>query len=106
MSVEMITTLVGVVSILLAFAGAFGWLIHRMDGQNAALRNDLGTRIDGVESNLGARIDGVESKLGARIDGVRNDLGARIDKMTDELVEVKIAVARVEGPPRHLITGR
>lgn len=73
MSAEMITTLVGVVSILLAFAGAFGWLIHRMDGQNAVLRADL---------------------------------GERIDKMADELVEVKIAVARVEGPPRHLITGR
>lgn len=80
MSAEMITTLVGVVSMLLAFAGAFGWLIHRMDGQSA--------------------------EHGARIDGVRADLGARIDKVGDELVEVKIAVARVEGPPRRLITGR
>ena len=84
MSSETITTLVGVVSILLAFAGAFGWLIHRMDRQSTELRNDLG----------------------AQISSVRSDLGVRIDKVTDELVELKIAVARVEGPPRHLITGR
>lgn len=80
MSAEMITTLVGVISILLAFAAAFGWMIHR---------------IDGVEDRLGARIDGVEEKL-----------GARIDKVNDELVEVKVAIARIEGPPRHLVSSR
>lgn len=84
MSVEMITTLVGIVSILLAFAGGFGWLVHRMD----------------------ARIDGVGEKLGARIDGVEEKLGARIDKVAGELVEVKVAIARIEGPPRHLVSGR
>ena len=69
MSAEMITMLVGVVSILLVLAGAFGWMIHRLDL--------------------------LESKL-----------GARIDKVADELVEVKIAVARVEGPPRHILPAR
>lgn len=73
MSVETITMLVSTVSILLALAGGFGWMIHRMD----------------------SRIDSVESKL-----------GARIDRVADELVEMKIAVARIEGTPRHLITGR
>lgn len=80
MSVEMITTLVGVVSMLLALAGGFGWMIHRMDG--------------------------VEDKLGARIDGVERNLDARIDKVADELVEVKVAIARIEGPPRHLVSTR
>lgn len=80
MSVEMITTLVGIVSILLALAGGFGWMIHR--------------------------IDGVERKLGSRIDGVENNLGSRIDKVADELVEVKVAIARIEGPPRHLVSAR
>jgi hypothetical protein len=87
MSVETITMLGSPVSILLALAGGFGWMIHRMD-----------SRIDSVESRLGARIDSVD----VRIDG----LGARLDRVADELVEVKIAVARIEGTPRHLITGR
>lgn len=84
MSVEMITVLIGTVSILLAFAGAFGWMVHRMD----LLENRL------------------EHKLGARIDGLDEKLGARIDRVAEELVEVKIAIARVEGPPRHLLPVR
>lgn len=80
MSIEMITTLIGVVSILLALAGGFGWMVHRMD-----------TRIDAVRTDFDARFD--------RLD-------ARVDRMSDELVEVKIAIARVEGPPRHLLPAR
>lgn len=84
MSVEMITTLVGVVSMLLALAGGFGWMIHRMD-----------SRMDSFEIRLGARIDTVEEKL-----------GARIDKVASEQVELKVAIARIEGPPRHLVSAR
>jgi hypothetical protein len=84
MSVEMITTIVGVVSMLLALAGGFGWMIHRFD----------------------ARLDGVESKLAARIDGDEDKLGARIDKVSEELVEVKVAIARIEGPPRNPVSAR
>lgn len=95
MSVEMITTLVGVVSILLAFAGGFGWMIHRMDA-----------RLDRVEGKLSARIEALDGKQSARSDALEASLGARIDKLADEVVEVKIAVARIEGPPRHLVTAR
>ena len=73
MSVETITILIGIVSVLLTFGGAFGWMIHRVD---------------------------------SRMDRMSADLGSRMDRMSDELVEVKIAIARVEGPPRHLLTGR
>lgn len=73
MSVEAITMLIGIVSILLALATGFGWMIHRMD---------------------------------SRLDVVENRLGSRIDKVTDELVEVKVAIARIEGPPRHLVSAR
>lgn len=69
MSTETITILIGIVSLLLALAGGFGWMVHRMD------------------------------RMGAELNG-------RMDRMSDELVEVRIAIARVEGPPRHLLTGR
>jgi len=106
MSVEMITMLIGIVSILLALAGAFGWMIHRMDVLENRLEGKLGARIDAGDERLGARIDAGDERLGARIDALDEKLGARIDKVADELVEVKIALARVEGPPRHLITAR
>lgn len=39
-------------------------------------------------------------------DDTKKELGARIDRIADEIVEVKISVARIEGQPRHLITAR
>lgn len=102
MSVDTIAMLVGIASILLALAGGFGWMIHRMDSTSSSLESKLGARIDAVD----ARIETVERNLGARIDTVERNLGARIDKINDELVEVKIAVARFEGPPRHLLPAR
>ncbi|BDZ39206.1 hypothetical protein [Microbacterium suwonense] len=95
MSVEVITMLGVGVSILLAIGSVGGWMIHRMDIVSSRL-----------ESRLGSRIDRVESKLGSRIDRVESQLGSRIDRVQEELVEVKVAVARIEGPPRHLVTAR
>ena len=42
----------------------------------------------------------------ARIDRLDEKLSSRMDGMQRELVEVKIAVARLEGPPRRLVTTR
>lgn len=39
-----------------------------------------------------------------RIDAVDKKLSARIDALADEVTGVKIAIARLEGPPRHLVT--
>ena len=80
MSVELIALVISTLTMLLGFVTVIGWLITRSDRQF----DRLGSRIDGVERGLGSRIDGVER----------------------ELVEIKIAVARIEGPPRHLITAR
>ncbi len=95
------------------FAG-FAWVLRRIDDRSDAVEDKLGVRIDAVEDKLGARIDALEDKLGARIDaldarlsarigGVEEKLGARIDALTGEVTGVKIAVARLEGPPRHLV---
>ncbi|XRD70174.1 response regulator [Microbacterium esteraromaticum] len=91
MSVDSITILIGIASVLLAIAGGFGWMIHRMDG---------------IARDLDARMDRMSAGLDARVERMSDELGARMDRMSDELVEVKIAIARVEGPPRHLLTGR
>jgi phage baseplate assembly protein W len=117
MSVEVITMLGVGASILLAGGSACGWMIHRMDKISDRLetnlgsriervQTELGSRIERVETNLGSRIDRVETELGSRIERVKTELGVRIERVQTELVEVKIAVARIEGPPRHLVTAR
>ncbi|UNK70130.1 response regulator [Microbacterium sp. H1-D42] len=90
MSVEMITMLIGIASILLALGSGFGWMIHRMDGTS----KDLGERID--------RVDGRIDRLDGRIDRIDE----RLSDLKDEIVEVKIAIARVEGPPRQFLAAR
>lgn len=50
------------------------------------------------------RTDAVDHKLSARIDGVETRLGERIDNLAHEVTELKVAVARLEGPVPHLLT--
>lgn len=52
------------------------------------------------------RIDGVEARLSRRIDGVEEKLSRRIDDVQAELVDVKVSVARWEGPRPQLQTRR
>lgn len=80
MSEETIALVISVAALMLTLAAGFGWMIRRMD----VLRKDLSEEIKSVRQDLGDRITGVER----------------------ELVEVKIAVARIEGPGRHLVTAR
>lgn len=52
------------------------------------------------------RIDAVEDRLSTRIDAVDEKLSARMDALAADVTDLKISVARLEGPPRHLLTAR
>ncbi len=116
-SVETIATIISGLALLVSFFAAFGWLIHRTDSRIDAAEGKLGTRIDAAETKLEARIDDVETKLEGRINALETKLEGRIDALdtkleartnalAHEVVEVKIAVARLEGPPRRLLPAR
>jgi hypothetical protein len=112
-SVETLTTIIGIVGVLASFGSAFVWLLRRMDARFDQFDAKLDTRIDGVETRLTERIDGVESRLTERIDAVETRLTERIDGVETRLtavehglVDVKIAIARLEGPPPRLLTAR
>lgn len=97
MSIETLTIVLSAVGIVLTlgaslFAG-FTWVVRHFDD-----------RIDAVHEKLTTRIDAVEEKLTTRIDAVDLKLATRIDNLAVEVVDVKIAIARLEGPPRHLAT--
>jgi hypothetical protein len=43
-------------------------------------------------------------RIDDRIDAVDEKLSSRIDAVAADVTDLKISVARLEGPPRHLIT--
>jgi len=113
MSVETIAIVISAAALLLTsfgmFLGGLAWIVRRMDAQFERMNERiddvelrLGRRIDEVEAKLSLRIDDLEAKLSKRIDAVETKLSLRIDQVGAEVVDVKIAVARLEGPPRHL----
>ena len=87
-SAEIIAIVISAVGIVLTLGGSmlagFAWCIRRSDR---------------VEERLGARIDAVQTDLA----DVEKSLGARIDAVAADTTELKIAMARLDGPHRHLI---
>ena len=114
MSAEILAIVVSAVGIVLTLGttmlAGFAWCVRRID----AVDQKLGARIDALdrkssersdrlEHGLGARIDAVDQKSSERSDRLEHNLGARIDALAADVTDLKIAVARLEGPVRHLI---
>ena len=85
------TQLGGLVTIGIAMFAGFAWIVRR---------------IDAVEERLNRRIDDVEVRLSRRIDEVEEKLTRRIDEVAHEVAEVKVSVARWEGPLPRLLMPR
>jgi len=85
---------IGMIISLFAFAvamlGGVAWLLGNQTKRVDAGFDQVDARFDQVD----ARFDRVDT----RIDG----LDARLNRVENELVEVKIAIARIEGPERRL----
>jgi len=67
------------------------------------------TTISGVAGVLLAMASGfgwMIRRMDGRFDSLETRLTARIDGVADELVEVKIAIARLEGPQPRLLAPR
>ena len=91
MSAELIGIIAIGVTLLIAQLGGLGWIVARMDTRFAA----VDAKFDHLESKLAGRMD----RLDARMDR----LDAHIGEVRHELTEAKIAIARIEGPPRRFI---
>lgn len=113
-SAETLTIVISAIGLMLTSGASlitgFAWILRRMDGMEHtlveridAVDEKLATRIDAVDERLSTQIDAVDAKLSTRIDAVAAMLSTRIDAVAVEVTEVKISVARLEGPVRHLI---
>ncbi|MGO4489253.1 response regulator [Microbacterium sp. 2RAF4] len=119
-SVEIITMLATAATLLVAIIGGFGWTINRMDARFAAQDARLDARFAAQDARFDARFDAQDAKFDARFAGVdaRFDaqdakfdarfagVDARFDRIEQEIFDVKIAIARLEGPTPRLIPVR
>lgn len=83
-SIELVTMIVTLATTLLGLAAGFGWMITRTD----------------------ARFEMFEQRMDARFEKVEQRMDARFEKVDVELGEVKIAIARLEGPAPRLLVAR
>ena len=95
-------------TILIATVASNRSLRQELGGRIDAVQSELGGRIDAVQRELGGRIDAVQSELGGRIDVVQRELGGRIDRLGERIAAVQLEMserfggtndrfARVEG---------
>ncbi|CAN7503839.1 MULTISPECIES: hypothetical protein [Microbacterium] len=110
MTTETLTIVLSAIGIVLTLGtslfAAGAWMVRRVDDRFDTVEQKLTDRIDAVDEKLSARIDAVDEKLTARIDAVDEKLSARIDAVAADVTDLKISVARLEGPPRHLLAAR
>lgn len=75
-------------------------LSARIDGVESGLEQRLSARIDTLDARLSTRIDavetGLEQRLSTRIDALSEEVGG----LRGDVAELKVAVARLEGPAR------
>lgn len=83
-SMEVITILATGATTLVATVSGFGWMISRMDARFAA-----------VDARFDARFDAQDAKF-----------DVRFTRIEQEIFEVKIAIARLEGPTPRLMAAR
>ena len=130
MSAEMVTMIIGVVTILLAFASAFGWMISRADKQFQHLDTTLRGEIHALDAKMERRFEKVDDRFDKiderfekvderfdkiderfeKVDGRFQKIDERFEKVDERLVgiehemtDVKISVARIEGPRPRVI---
>jgi len=92
MSAEILTTLLTGLGLLLTFAAAFGWLILRMDAFRTELKDDMGALRTELKEDIGT----LRTELKGEIQSLRGDLTTT----NRELSEMRVSVARLEGPIR------
>ena len=92
----------GLLALGVAMFAGFAWVIRRID----TVEQKLDAKVDSLEQRLDTKIDSFERKLGARIDRVEQNQAEFRTSVEHEFTEVKVAIARIEGPRPRLIVGR
>lgn len=102
MSVEMIAMIIAAASLLVTLGGGlfagFAWMLRRIDEKFAKVDE----RFVQAEASVKAQFDKVDERFD-RVDQKFDRIDECINGVQAELTEVKVAVARLEGPRPRLI---
>lgn len=97
MSAEMISTVLVAASVLIALGGGLfaglAWVLKRME--------HLFAKVDERFEKIDKRFDKVDARF-AKVDERFDRVDERLIQLQSELNDVKVAVARLEGPPPRL----
>ena len=107
-SIELVMLVVSVATTLLGLATGFGWVITRMDARFAESEQRTNLRFDKVDERFDrvyAQFDRVDERF-RRVDEHFDRLEASMQELRSELGDVKISIARLEGPLPRLIVER
>ncbi|WP_314094835.1 response regulator [Microbacterium foliorum] len=116
-SIELVTMIVTVASTLLGLAAGFGWMITRTDARFESFEQWMDARferaeqrtnalLESFEQRMDARFERAERRMDARFEKSEQRADARFDRLETDIGEVKIAIARLEGPTPHLLVTR
>lgn len=95
---EVIATLGVGATLLVATVAGFGWMIQYVDRRFA--------RVDDQFARVDEKFARVDVKIDAQGESVREIITARVGAVERELVEFKVAVARMAGPRPRFSTAR
>lgn len=105
MSVEVLAVIIAAASLFVALGGGlfagFAWMLRRMDERFAQAETSINERFNNVDEKFD-KVDEKFDKVYAMFDRVHDEL----HDLRTELTEVKISVARLEGPSPRLIWPR
>ncbi len=104
-SVEVITMLATAAATLVTIVSGFGWMITRMDARFEAQDVKLELRFDRIDrrfERVDERFERIDERF-ERIDERFDRVDQRLRLVELEMTEVKIAVARLEGPTPRLM---
>lgn len=110
MSAEIFSIVIAAAGLFITLGGGllagFAWMIQRLDKQSATMDQKLDNQSTRIEQKLDNQSTRIEQKFESLRDEIRGefttfrrDLGV----IQEDLGEVKIAVARLEGPRERLI---
>lgn len=94
MTPEVINTMLAAVSTVATIFGGMYVMLRRLEG-----------RIDARFERVDAQFERVDAQF-ARVDARFDKVDERFDRIEAEIVDLKVAVARIEGPQRSLLPAR